>query len=62
MKLHMYNHTMVIYIQYKFQEIPVIGYLEDRKNNWNLGNNSSITYETLMKFHVHNHAMVILIQ
>ena len=46
MKLHMYNHTMVIYIQYKFQEIPVIGYLviaKDRKNNWNLGNQRAIT-------------------
>ena len=27
MKLHMHNHIMVIYIQYKFDEIPFIGYL-----------------------------------
>ena len=34
LKLHVHNHTMVIYIQYKFLEIPSIGYLEiaeDRK-------------------------------
>ena len=36
MKLHMHNHTMFIYIQYKFHEIPSIGNLvmaEDRKNH-----------------------------
>ena len=36
MKLHMHNHTMVIYIQYKFHEIPSIDYLvtaEDEKNH-----------------------------
>ena len=27
MKLHVHHHTMVIYIQYKFDEIPFIGYL-----------------------------------
>ena len=27
-KLHMHNLIMVIYIQYKFHEIPSIGYLE----------------------------------
>ena len=27
MKLHVNNHTIVIYIQYMFQEIPFIGYL-----------------------------------
>ena len=27
MKLHMRNHTIVIYIQYKLHEIPSIGYL-----------------------------------
>ena len=26
-KLHMHNHTIVIYIQYKFHEIQSIGYL-----------------------------------
>ena len=27
MNLHMHNYTMVVYIQYKFHEIPSIGYL-----------------------------------
>ena len=27
MKLHMHNHTMVMYIQYKLHEIPSISYL-----------------------------------
>ena len=27
MKLHMHNHIMVIYIQYKLYGIPFIGYL-----------------------------------
>ena len=27
MKILMHNHTIVIYIQYKFPEIPSIGYL-----------------------------------
>ena len=34
MKLHVHNHTMVIYIRYKFHEIPSIAYTdiaEDRK-------------------------------
>ena len=41
MKLNVHNNTIVIYIKYKFQEIPIIGYLvmaEDRKKHWNLGN------------------------
>ena len=36
MKLHMNNHTMVIYIQYKFHEILYFGCLvmaEDGKNH-----------------------------
>ena len=36
MPLHVHNHAIVIYIQYKFHEIPSIGYLvmvEDRKTN-----------------------------
>ena len=40
MKLHMHNHTMVIYIHYKFHEIPSIGYLvmaEDRKTDGRMG-------------------------
>ena len=35
-KLHMHNHTMVIYIQCKFHESPSIDYLvmaEDGKNH-----------------------------
>ena len=35
MKLHVHHHTIVLYIQYKFDEIPSIGYLvmaEDE--NW----------------------------
>ena len=34
MNLHMHNRNMFIYIQYKFHEIPSLGYLvmtEDRK-------------------------------
>ena len=34
MKLDVHNNTLIIYIQYKFQGIPFIGYLviaEDRK-------------------------------
>ena len=36
MQLHVYNHTVVIYIQYKFHVISSIGYLvmvEDGKND-----------------------------
>ena len=57
---------MVIYIQYKFQEISFNGYqvmAEDEKNSLKLrqskGDNSSITKTTLMKLLVHNHTMVI---
>ena len=35
MKLHMHHHTMVIYIQYKFHEIPEDGMTEgwmDKEN------------------------------
>ena len=61
---------MVIYIQYKFQEISFIGYLvmaEDRKKKslkfgQSKGDNSSITHDTLRKLNVHNHTMVIYIQ
>ena len=69
MKLHMHNTTMVIYIQFKFQEISFIGYLvmaEDWKKSMKFrqskGHNSSITQNTLMKLHMHNHTMVIYIQ
>ena len=43
MKLHMHNHTMVIYNQYKFHENSSIGYLvmaDDGKNHRKLGNQS----------------------
>ena len=69
MKLHVHNHTMVIYIQYKFYEVPSIAYkvmAEDGKKSLKFrqskGNNSSITDDTLMKLHMHNHTMVIYIQ
>ena len=69
MKLHFHNHTMVIYIQDKFQEIPFIGYLvmaEDRKKTLKFrqskGDNSSINDDTLMKLLMHNHTIVIYVQ
>ena len=72
MKLIMHNNTMVIYIQYKFQEISFIGYLvmaEDGnkklKFRQSKGDNSSITSitkDTLMDLYMHNHHMVIYIQ
>ena len=40
MKLHVHNHTLVLYIQYLFHDMPSIGYLvmaEDEKNLWNEG-------------------------
>ena len=69
MKLHWHNHSIVIYIQYKFHESPPIGYLvmaEDGKKSLKLwqskGNNSTVTDETPIKLHVHNLSMVIYIQ
>ena len=68
MKLHLHNHTMVLYIQYKFHEIPFISYLvmveigEKIKFRQSKGNNSAITYDTPIKLHVHNLTMVIYIQ
>ena len=69
MKLHMHNHTMVIYIKCKFHEIPSISYkviAEDGKKSlkfWqSKGNNSSITDDTQMKLHMYNHQLVIYIQ
>ena len=54
MKLHMHNHTLVIYIQYKILEIPFIGYLvmaEDGAKpltyRQSKDNNSSITDDTI---------------
>ena len=46
MNFHVHNHTMVIYIQYKFHEIPSIGYkvmAEDGKKYKKLGNQKTIT-------------------
>ena len=46
MKIHVYSHTMVIHIQYKFHEIPSIGYpvmAEDGKKHWNLCNQRATT-------------------
>ena len=69
MKVHVHNHTMIIYIQDKFHEIQFIGDLvmsDDRKNKLKLrqskGKNSPICNDTLMKLHVHNKTMVIHIQ
>ena len=67
MKLHVHNHSMVIYIQYKFQEILFIGYLvmaEDKKSlkfRQSKGYNSAMTEDTPIKLHVHNLTMVIYI-
>ena len=69
MKLRVHNSTMVLYIQYKFQEIPFIGYLvmagDDNKSlkfRQSKDDNSSITDGTAMKLHVHEHTLVIYIQ
>ena len=60
---------MLINIQYKFQEISLIGYLgmaEDGKKSLKFrqskGDNSIITHDTLKQLHVHNLIMVIYIQ
>ena len=68
MKLHMHNHTMVVYNQYKFHEFPSIGYLvmaEVRKSlkfRQSKGYNSDIKDDTPIKLHVHNFIIVIYIQ
>ena len=47
MKLHVHNETMVIYTQYKFNEIPFIAYKEWlRRGNQSNGNNSSLSNDT----------------
>ena len=60
---------MFIYYQYRFHEIPSLGYkvmTEDGKKSLKFrqskGNNSSITDDTLMKLNMHNNTMVIYIQ
>ena len=64
----MHSHTIVMYIQYKFNEIPSIGYLviaEDVKSlkfSKSKGNNSAITHDYPIILHVHNITMVIYIQ
>ena len=69
MKLHVHNSTMILYIQYKFQETPFIGYLvmaeddiKSLKFRESQGDNSSITDGTAMNLHVHEHTLVIYIQ
>ena len=66
MKGHVHNDTMVIYIQYKFHEIPSIAYkvmADYRKKTLKFrqskADNSSITNDTLMKLHFFNQTMVI---
>ena len=69
MKLHVHNHTMVIYVQYKFHEITSIGYLampEDGKlDRWKFrqsnSNNSSKNGDILMKICVHHCTVVMYI-
>ena len=51
LKLLVHSLIMVIYIQYKFHEIPSIGNLvmaEDGKNYWNLISQRAITLLLLM--------------
>ena len=67
--MHMHNHTMVIYIQYKFHEILPMGYLvmgEEGKKSLNFrqtkGNHSAIPDGSLTKLYVHNLTMVIYMQ
>ena len=67
MKLNIHNHTMAIYIIYKFHESLSIAYkvmADDEKKSLKFmqskGNNSSINDDTL-KPHMHNHTMVIYI-
>ena len=69
MKGQPHNHTMVIYIQYMFHEIPFIGYLvmaevEEKRLKFRQakGNNSSKSNDTPIKLHVLNHTLVIYIQ
>ena len=59
---------MVLYIQYKYQEIPFIGYLvmaDDENKSLKFmqskGDNSPLTNGTAMKLHVHEHTLVIYI-
>ena len=50
MKLHVHNHTMVIYIQYKFLEIPFICFLvmaEDGKTDGRTDNTKSVFHHLL---------------
>ena len=68
MKLEVHNHTMVIYIQYKFHEILSTCYLvlaEDGKSlklMQSKANNSSINDDIPMKLHVHSYNIVIYFQ
>ena len=60
MKLHVHNQIMVIYTQYKFNEIPFNANKEWlRRENQSNGNNPSLSNDNPMKRHVNNHTMVI---
>ena len=68
MNLHIYNHTIIIYIQYKFHEIPFNDYKvmaeggKSLKFRQSKDNNSAITKETSIKLHVYILLIVIYIQ
>ena len=58
MKLHMQNHTMVIYIHYSTNPLQRYGRRWEKtslKFRQSKGNNFSITNDTLMKLPMHNH-------
>ena len=68
-KLHIHNHTIVIYIQYKSNVSPSKGYrvmAEDAKQSLKFrqtkGNSSAILNERPIKLYVHNLTIVIYIQ
>ena len=68
LKIHMHIHTMIKYIQYKFHEIPPIGYRvmgEDGKKSLTFrpkkGNHSAIPDGSSTKLYMHNLTMVIYV-
>ena len=69
MKLHVHNYTIVIYIQYKVNEIQFIAYkvmAEDGKKSLKFmqskGDNYSITDDNLMKLPMYNHDIAMYTQ
>ena len=67
MKLQVHINTIVIYIQYKFNNLPSILTklwlrMEKIIEKSIKGNNSSITDDTLIKLYMHIHTIVIYIQ